>query len=90
MSEVDPELKALQDAIFLSKVARARRTSISERLADGPRLFDQSCQIMLAGIRGEFPEYSEEQVQREFRRRLAIAKRLSDGNIYRDAGTLDD
>ena len=36
MSEIDLETKALQDSIFLSKFARARRTPISEKLADGP------------------------------------------------------
>ncbi len=45
---------------------------------------------MRDGIRGEFPEYAEEQVQKEFRRRLAIAKALSDREIYRDAGMLDE
>jgi hypothetical protein len=90
MSQVDPEIKALQDSIFLSKVARARRTPINERLADGPLLFDECCQIMRAGIRGQFPDFTEEQVDSEFRRRLAIGKRLSDGNIYVDAGMIDE
>lgn len=90
MSQVDPEIKALQDSIFLSKVAKARRTPINERLADGPILFDQCCQVMRAGIRGQFPDYSAKQVDEEFRRRLAIGKRLSDGNIYVDAGMMDE
>ncbi len=90
MSQVDPEIKALQDSIFLSKVAKARRTPISERLADGPLLFDQGCRIMRDGIRSQYPDYTEEQVDKEFRRRLAIAKKLSDGDIYRDAGMIDE
>ncbi|MDA1052254.1 MAG: hypothetical protein O3C40_17490 [Planctomycetota bacterium] len=90
MSQVDPEIKALQDSIFLSKVARARRTPINERLAAGPLLFDQCCRIMRDGIRGQFPDYTAEQVEREFQRRLAIGKKLSDGKIYRDAGMIDE
>lgn len=90
MSQVDPEIKALQDSIFLSKVAKARRTPMSQRLADGPLLFDQCCRIMRDGIRGQFPDYTEEQVEKEFRRRLAIGKKLSDGNIYRDVGMIDE
>lgn len=84
MPQVDPEIKALQDAIFLSKVARARRTPISEKLADGPLLFDQGMQVMSNAIRSEFPDFTDSQVDREIRRRLAIAKRLADGDLYRD------
>ncbi|MEO8498767.1 MAG: hypothetical protein ABI614_27200 [Planctomycetota bacterium] len=90
MSQVDPEIKALQDSIFLSKVAKARRTPIEERLADGPLLFDACCGIMRDGIRWQFPDYNEEQVEKEFRRRLAIGKKLSDANFYRDGGMLDE
>jgi hypothetical protein len=90
MSQVAPETKALQDSIFLLKVARARRTPISERLADGPVLFDQCCEIMRGGIRSEHPEFTDEQVEREVGRRLAIGKKIDDGDFYRDAGVIDE
>lgn len=85
MSQVDPETKALQDSIFLSKVARARRTPMSEKIADGPLLFDQNMSIMRGAIRSEHPEYTDQQVEKEVDRRLAIAKRIDDGNLYRNA-----
>lgn len=90
MSRVDPELKALQDSIFLSKVAKARRTPVSEKMADGPLLFDQGMEIMRSAIRSEFREFTDAQVDREVRRRLAIAKRLSDGDLYQDVGVIDE
>ena len=90
MSQIDPETKALQDSIFLSKIARARRTPISEKLADGPLLFDQGMQVMRSAIRSEHRDFTDAQVEREVCRRLAIAKRLSDGDLYRNAGVVGE
>ena len=90
MSQVDPEIKALQHAIFLSKVAQARRMSMGEKFAAGPLLFDQNCRIMRDEIRVQYPDYTEEQVEDEVRRRLAVEKQLSDGDIYVDAGMIDE
>ncbi|MCB9941888.1 MAG: hypothetical protein H6823_26935 [Planctomycetaceae bacterium] len=90
MSEVDPEIKALQDSIFLSKVARARRTPIDEKIFDGPRLFDQSCARMRSGIRHEHPDFTSEQVERELRRCLKIKRLLDERGLYVDAGYIDE
>ena len=90
MTSPDPETKALQDAIFLSKVARARQTPMSEKIADGPLLFDQNIEIMRAGIRADHPEFSPEQVEKEISRRLKIARMIDEADIYQDAGTIDE
>ena len=90
MHEIEPEIKALQDSIFLSKVARARRTPMSEKLADGPLLFDQNIRFMRGVIRSEHREFTPEQVEQEIDRRLRIGKMLSSQNIYRDAGVTDE
>ena len=90
MTTPDPETKALQDAVFLSKVARARQTPMSEKIADGPLLFDQNIEIMRSGIQSEHPEYSPEQVEHEIRRRLRIARMIDETGIYQDAGTTDE
>ena len=37
---------------------------MDEKILDGPRLFDDCCQLMQDGIRSRFPEYTEEQVRR--------------------------
>lgn len=89
MGHVDPEIKALQDSIFLTKVARARRTPIDEKIFDGPRLFDQVCQRMRDGIQRECPEFTAEQVEDELRRRLAIKRQLDERGFYQDAGYID-
>lgn len=90
MSQVDPEVKALQDSIFLSKVARARRTPMSEKLADGPLLFDQNIRFMRGVIRSEHSEFTPAQVEKEIDRRLRIAKMICSQNIYRDVGVVDE
>ena len=90
MSEIDPETKSLQDAIFLSRVARARRTPIGQKIMDGPRLFDLTCERMRDGIRHEFPDFDEHQVERELRRRLRIKRRIDEQGLFQDAGTVDE
>jgi hypothetical protein len=85
-----PESKALMDAIFIDKVRRARQTPMSEKILDGPRLFDLNCQIMRSGIRAQFPAYDAEQVESELQRRLTIARRIDEAGIYTDAGVWDE
>ena len=87
---VDAETKQLMDDIFIDKVLRARRRSVGAKILDGPRLFDDCCQMMRGGIRSQFPEYTEEQVRSELRRRLAIQRQIQEAGIYQDAGVLDE
>jgi hypothetical protein len=88
--ETSRGIRDLQDAIFRSKVARARRTPMSRKLADGPRLFDESLEIMRGAIRTEHPEYSPAQVEQEVRRRVGIARRIDDAGLYRDVEPFDE
>ncbi len=90
MSQLDAELNALQDEIFLSKVKRARRMSIDERMMEGLHLFDRCLSLMRDGISASHPEFSPEQIEKEVRRRLAIARRLDDAGLYRHAGVFRD
>ncbi len=90
MSEIDPETRSLQDAIFLSKVARARRTPIGDKILEGPRLFDLTCQRMRDGIRHEFPDFDDHQIEQELRRRLRIKRKIDERGFYQDAGIIDE
>ena len=74
--------QSLMAALFVDKVRRARRTPPGEKLLDGPRLFDQNCQLMRGAIRSQFPEFDDGQVEQELRRRLAIARRIDEAGIY--------
>ena len=66
----------LIDELFLDKIRAARRMSPEERLLAGPRLFEQSCRIMLDGLRHENPDADETRLQEIFDKRLAIWLRL--------------
>lgn len=66
----------LAEAIYREKVERARRRPLAEKLLDGGELFQYACLITKAGIRHDHPQFSEEQVRAELRRRLDIARRL--------------
>ncbi len=90
MTQIDAGVRALQDSVFLTKAARARRTPLAEKISDGPRLFDPSCEIMRGGIRSENPEFTPEQVEQELRRRLAIARKTDEAGLYHDAGVVDE
>lgn len=90
MDPVDPETIELQKAIYRSKVQRAREMSFEEKFFLGGRLFDAGMAVMRAGIRSDHPEYSDEQVEAEVDRRLAIARKLDEGDLYRDVGEVDE
>ena len=90
MGSIDEETKRLMDEIFIDKVLRARQRSIGEKFLDGPRLFETGCQMMRSGIRWQHPDFTDEQVEAELRRRLAIRRRIDEAGIYRDAGVLDE
>jgi hypothetical protein len=82
MTGATPTQQPLIDAIFVDKVRRARLMSPGEKMLDGPRLFDQNCQLMRGAIRSQFPEFDDAQVEQELRRRLAIARRIDEAGIY--------
>jgi hypothetical protein len=83
MSQLDSETKRLIAAIDRDKVQQARQSPADVKVLDGPRLFDMNCIMARAGIRSQYPSYSEEQVELELARRLAIARRFAEGQIYR-------
>ena len=89
-SSIDVETKQLMDEIYISKVLRARQRTPGEKMLDGPRLFAAGCLMMRNGIRWQFPEFTEEQVEAELVRRLAVRRRIDEAGIYQDAGVLDE
>jgi hypothetical protein len=65
----------LIDALYRDKVRSARRMTPEQKLAAGAELFDSVCQIMRAGILGQFPGIDEEGVQAQMARRLQFLHR---------------
>ena len=77
------EFKPLMDAIYRDKVRRARAEKVPGVLSlDGFELFAGAFERMREGVRFQFPDYDETQVEAELRRRLDIKRRLDDRGIY--------
>jgi hypothetical protein len=71
MSAPTPELV---DALFREKIERARRMTPEDRFLEGPRLFDMASKWTKAGLRAQYPDKDETEVERLFRQRLALAR----------------
>jgi hypothetical protein len=70
--EPTPELIA---QLRREAIADARKQSFEQKFLAGAELFDYACEITKAGIRAENPDFSEEQVLDELRRRLELRSR---------------
>lgn len=90
MTESTESLKPLIDSIFISKALRARRTPMDEKMLDGPQLFEENCSLARCGIRAQFPDFTDEQVEKELDRRLAVTRRIADTGIYRNVEETDE
>jgi hypothetical protein len=54
------------------EIEDARRQTFAQKFLAGAELFDYACEISKSGIRSQNPEFDEEQVMTELRRRLNI------------------
>jgi hypothetical protein len=68
--------KALVDALYAERVARARQASPESKMLDSLRLFDYTRRIMIDAIRNENPDADEGRIQEILRQRLALRERL--------------
>lgn len=67
-----PPTHDLLIALDAEEIKDARQQSFAQKFLAGAELFDYAEQISIAGIRMQFPNYTEEQIRIEFARRLAI------------------
>jgi hypothetical protein len=68
--------KELIDDIYRERVLRARETPLEQKLRAGPQLFERACRLMAAGIRDEYPDATEQEVEDILTRRLETLRRL--------------
>jgi hypothetical protein len=73
---VNPEFQPLADAIERDRFLRARRMTLEQRLVQGAELFDYACQASLAGLRAQFPNATEAELQERLRQRIRRAREL--------------
>lgn len=66
------------DPLWLRDVESARRQTFAQKFLAGAELFDYACEVMETGIRMRHPQFGNEQVKAELRRRIEIGARLED------------
>jgi hypothetical protein len=71
-----PPPREVLNEIFRRKVDQARKMTPEERLLSGLRQSDLAVRVMTDGIRQQFPEASDDQVQRILRERVDLLRRL--------------
>jgi hypothetical protein len=54
------------------EIEQARRQTFAQKFLAGAELFDYAEQIAIGGIRLQHPDFTDQQVRAELRRRLAI------------------
>lgn len=59
---------------------QAVRIPPSQRLLDGPRLFDLATTFTKAGIRAQHPEADEHEILDLLRQRIALVQRMEQGH----------
>lgn len=76
-------IRQMANAIFCEKVLRALETSFDAKFRAGADLFDEMREMSLVGILEQNPAADEATVRQIFSDRLAIIRKLNDGNFYR-------
>jgi hypothetical protein len=66
----------LASELFRERVLRAREMAPEAKLAVGAELFTYAAEITASGIRHQFPDATEEQVQTILSQRLQLRQRL--------------
>lgn len=79
---MEEQIAELVDPIYRDKVLRARGLSIGDRITTGIELFETSFKLMRDGVRHQFPEADDNEVERILRRRLARVKQVHEHGLY--------
>ncbi len=75
----------LIDSIYRRKVLRAREAPASQKMGWGGELFAGACGRMRDGIRHQFPEADEGEVERILRWQLNRLRQVHEHGVYRPA-----
>ena len=70
------ESRELIDFLSNQKVLDARRMPAEQKLLAGVRLFQAVESRMVAGIKDQFPQFTEDEIRTELQRRLKIHRQL--------------
>lgn len=77
------EFQPLMDEIFREKVLRARAEKLAGVVSlGGLDLFESVLSSIRAGVRHERPGATDDEIEQEVRRRLAIKRRLDEHGFF--------
>lgn len=76
VEEYQSPFAPLIDELYREEVLDARSMSPEDKFFLGEELFDYACEITLAGIRHQNPDFSEDECGQELERRLDLAARM--------------
>jgi hypothetical protein len=76
------EFQPLIDEIYRDKVRWARQESPEKKFVAGLDLFEDALVWMRAGIRGQFPHFTGEQIEAEVIRRIARIRQIEEHGLY--------
>lgn len=79
---MEEQIAALVDPIYRDKVLRARALPVGERIATGIELFESSFKVMRDGVRHQFPDADDAEVEHILQQRLARVKQLHEHGLY--------
>lgn len=82
---MEDSIPALADAIFRDKVMRARNTPPSRKIGLGAEIYTEVLGRMRSGVRMQFPEADECEVERILGDRLNRLSRLEEHALFHPA-----
>ena len=81
MDEPD-QFQPLMDDIFREKVRRARLQSPERKLVAGLELFEESLVRIRGGVRAQFPDFSDDEIDAEVRRRIDRVRQVQEHGFF--------
>ncbi len=76
------QLKELQDSIYREKILRARKMTTWERYEASLEQIDFAFEVMLSGVKHQFPEATEEEANRILGQRLDRLRGMEDRGLF--------
>ncbi len=81
----EAHIKPLADAIYADKVRRARALTVGERIDTAIELFEGALGMMRDGLRAQFPDANEAELETTLRQRLRRLRQIEERGLYRKA-----
>ena len=79
---MEEDIVELADSIYREKVLRARRMEVGRRVETGIELFENAVCVMRSGVRHQFPDADETEVEKILLERLRRVRQVHEHGLY--------